>query len=127
MSVKTLVDPAPQGACSIPVQTAIGVVAALVLSPNPMRKGFVIQNTGTTVVKLSFGSTDPTQTVYHVALAACDAADDGKGGVYFDDAYTGAVRAISSGAAGTFLISEFTTGSPDWNQANDLGLVAAGT
>jgi hypothetical protein len=121
--IKTLAVPAPQATCSTPAQTAIADTAALVLAANAKRKGFSAQNTGTTVIKLAFGATNPTQTVYHVALAACTAADDGKGGIYFDDAFTGEVRAISSAAGGTFVIAEFLTGSPDWNQAGDLGLV----
>lgn len=118
---KQLVDPAPQASCSTPAQTSIGTAAALVLSANAKRKGFSAQNTGTTVIKLGFGATDPTQTVYHIALAACSVADDGTGGVYFDDAFTGDVRAISSGMGGTFLLSEYTTGSPNWVAAGDYG------
>jgi hypothetical protein len=87
------------------------------LSANAKRKGFSIVNTGTTVIKLTMGTTEPTQTVYHVALAACASADDGTGGAYFEAAFVGDVRIISSGAGGTCVITEFTTGNPDYNQA----------
>lgn len=120
--MRLLADPAPQTSCTTPAQTVIGTTAALVLSADQKSKGVFVQNTGTTVVKLAFGATNPTQSVYHVALAACSVADDGSGGAYSDDAYTGEVRAISSASGGTFVIARFQTGSPDWGQANDLGL-----
>ena len=120
-NVRVLSDVAPQANVTVPAQTSIGATAALVLIFNPMRKGFSIQNTGTTIIKLGFGSI-PTQTVYHVALAACTVADDGTGAAYFDDAYTGNVYAISSAGGGTFVLAEFTTGLLDFNQALDLGL-----
>ena len=119
--MRMLVDYAPQASVSVPSQVSISTTAALVLSANPKRKGVMVQNTGTTVIKLTFGATAPTQTVYHVALAACTGADDGKGGVYFDDACTMDVRAISSGAGGTFTLTEFVTGSPNWDLASALG------
>jgi len=119
----TFVEPTPQAGVSTPAQTSIGTTAGLALATNPKRKGLTVQNTGTTVIKLTFHPTDmPTQTVYDVALAAGSAADDGKGGFYSDDAYVGAVNAISSAAGGTFVIKEFTTGSPDYNQSGDRGL-----
>lgn len=121
MYTRTLADPAPQRGVSTPAQTSIGTTAAVVLALNHKRKGLFIQNTGTTVIKLAFGGTNPTQTVYHMALAACTVADDGTGGAYSDDATTEEVRAISSAAGGTFVIAEFTTGNPDWNRASDLG------
>lgn len=122
MAARLLSDPAPQATVSAPAQTSVSDTAGLVLSANQKRKGFTVQNTGTTIIKLAFGSTNPTQTVYHVALAACTGADDGLGGLYVDDAFVGEVRAISSAAGGTMVIAEYVTGSPDWNQAHDLGL-----
>lgn len=119
--IRALIEGAPQALVTTPAQTSIGATAALVLAANPERKGLVIQNTGTTVIKLTFGSDLPTQTVYHVALGAGTVADDGKGAVYIDDATTLAVNAISSGAGGTFVITEFETGMPDWNRASDWG------
>lgn len=120
--VRALVESGPAFGASTPAQTAISTVAALALAANPKRKGFIIQNTGTTVIKLSLGTTDPTQTVYHVALAACTIADDGKGAAYIETAWVGQVRIISSGSGGTCVITELTTGRADWNQASDFGL-----
>jgi hypothetical protein len=119
--LRALIESSPQGAASTPAQTSIGTTAAVILAANQKRKGLFIQNTGTTVIKLTFGATLPTQTVYHVALAASTSADDGKGGVYVDDATVTAVNAISSAAGGTFVLTEFTIGNPDWNQACDFG------
>jgi len=93
----------------------------MILQANPKRKGLLIQNTGTTVIKLTFGATLPTSTAYHVALRASTGADDGSGGVYLDDSWVGVVNALSSGAFGTLVVTEFKTGSPDWNRAADLG------
>jgi hypothetical protein len=120
--MRVLTDPGPVASASTPAQTSIGTTAALVLGANAKRKGLVIQNTGTTVIKLTYGPELPTQTVYHFALGAGTAADDGKGGSWTDDAWVGAVNAVSSGAGGTFVITEITTGSPDWGQASDLGI-----
>lgn len=91
---------------SAPAQLAQGTTAATIISANADRKGFTVQNTGTTVIKLAFGSTNPTQTAYHVALAACPVADNGLGGYYSDDTFTGDVRAISSGVSGTLVTLE---------------------
>lgn len=89
-----------------PAQTAVGTTAGEILVANTNRRGLMVQNTGTTVIKLSLGTTDPTQTAYHIALKAGSAANDGLGGVYIDDQWLGAVRAISSAAGGTIVITE---------------------
>lgn len=119
--VRVIAEGSPQLSVSTPAQTSQGVAAATIVAANPKRKGLIVQNTGTTIIKLSFGANDPTATVYHVALAACTAGDDGTGGIYTDDSWVGEVRAISSGAGGTCVVTEFKTGSPDWNQAMDWG------
>lgn len=103
------VEARPQSAEYTAAQTSIGTTAATILAANEARRSVIIQNTGTTTIKLLFGTGTPTQTVYHVALKACGIADDGSGGVYSDDAWRGAIRAISSGAGGTLVITEFTT------------------
>jgi hypothetical protein len=96
---------------STAAQTSIGTTAGQVLAANDNRKGLIIQNTGTSVIKLLLGSGTPTQTVYHLALMACSSADNGSGGSLLDDAWTGAVQAISSAAGGTAVITEIT-GAP---------------
>lgn len=96
----------PCSGVSPAAQTSIGTTAGEILAANPARRGFSIQNTGTTVLKLLYGPGTPTQTVYHLALPACTAADDGKGGYVGDDPWIGAVQAISSGAGGTCAILE---------------------
>lgn len=93
---------------SAAAQVSQGTTAAQVLASNASRKQFMIQNTGTTVIKLSFSSTDPTQTAYHVALSACTAADDGTGGTFVSDLYTGVVKAISNAVSGTLVVTEIS-------------------
>jgi hypothetical protein len=93
----------------------------VILTANPKRKGLLIQNTGTTVIKLTFSATDPTQTVYDVALKGGTDADDGMGATWIDPHFVGAVRGISSAAGGTVVITEFTLGNPDWSRASDFG------
>lgn len=115
--MRFLTEPSPQARVTTPAQVTIGATAAVVLAANPKRKGFIIQNTGTTVLKLTFGATVPTQTVYHVALKGCTLANDGTGGGYVEDRLVLAVNAISSAAGGTFVLMETMTGAPDWNLA----------
>jgi hypothetical protein len=100
--------------------------SGLIAGANSMgRKGLIIQNTGTTIIRLVLGTGTPSQTVYHVALKACSAADDGSGGVYVDDSWIGAIQAISSAASGTMVICETSVGSPtlsDMVKACDNGV-----
>lgn len=91
-----------------PAQSAVGTVAGQLLASNASRKRAMMQNTGTTVIKIALGATDPTQTAYHVALAPGAATDDGKGGVYIDEMWTGRIAAISSAAGGTVVVTELT-------------------
>lgn len=91
---------------SIPIQVSQDTSADLIIPANPVRKGFSVQNTGLTVIKLALGSTNPTQADYHVALAACSVANDGLGGYYSDDTFIGDVRAISSAGGGTLVYLE---------------------
>jgi hypothetical protein len=93
---------------SAPSRVAVGTTAVIALASNAARRGLLVQNAGTTVIKLTLGTVDPTATVYHVALKAGAAADDGLGGTYIDDQFTGAVRAISSAAGGAVVVLEVT-------------------
>lgn len=98
----------PRETVSTPAQTAVSNVAGTLLATTRARRGLVIQNTGTTVIYLVLGSATPTSTAYHIALAACSSANDGRGGTYNDDAWIGAVQAISSAPGGTVCITEIT-------------------
>ena len=119
---RALLEGSPQLGVTAPAQTSIGDTAALAASANPARKGLIVQNTGTTIIKLTLGGTNPSQTVYHIALAAATVADNGSGATYIDDNWVGEVRVISSVAGGTFFLTEISTGSPNWDRAMDLGL-----
>lgn len=102
-----LVDIRKASTVSTPAQTSTSSSAAVVLSSNASRRSFIIQNTGTVPVKLTFDGTNPTQTAYHLCLSACTVADDGTGAIYMDDQWTGDIRAISA-SAGTIVITEVT-------------------
>jgi hypothetical protein len=120
--IRAFVEPSPQATAAVPAQTSVGAAAGIILILNQKRKGFWVQNTGLTVLYLALGEVSPTVTAYHVALAACTGADDGKGGAYFDSNWIGTVRAISSAAGGTCVVAEVVTGAPDWNQSGDWGI-----
>lgn len=93
---------------SAPAQTAQSTTAAQVLAANARRRQVIVQNTGTTVIKLVLGTGTPTQTAYTVALGACAAANDGTGGAFVSDIWRGAIQAISSAAGGTLVVTEVT-------------------
>jgi hypothetical protein len=120
--IRAFIEGSPQAAVSVPAQTSVGAVAGVILSSNAKRKGFWIQNTGTTILYLSLGTTNPTVTAYHVALKGGTGADDGGGASYFESNWVGQVNAIGSAPAGTCVVVEITTGSPDWNQSGDWGI-----
>ena len=124
MPERVFIESSPQTSITVPAQTGIGAVATVVLVANPKRKGFMVQNTGTTIIKLAFGGTTstPNQTVYHIALKGGTGSDDATGSTYTDDAWAGDVWAISSAPGGTMVITEFTIGSPNWDLAGDWGL-----
>jgi hypothetical protein len=105
--VEAFIYAKPRKTASTPAQTSVGVGAGVILAANDNRKGLLIVNTGTTVIYLGLGAT-PTVTAYHYPLAACSSGDDGKGGQYFDDQWTGAVSAIGSAGGGTLVVTEIT-------------------
>lgn len=88
-------------------QTAVGTSSVNVLSSNTARREVIIQNTDTTVIYIGLGQT-PTSTTYHVALKACSSANDGTGGVYVSDLWTGQINAISSATGGHVVVTELT-------------------
>jgi hypothetical protein len=87
-------------------QTNVGNAAGQIIGTNRARRGFIVQNTGTTILYLLLGTGVPTTSVYHVALKACSVANDGLGGIYSDDSWVGPVQAIGSAPAGTCVITE---------------------
>lgn len=99
-------DIANASTASAPNRIVTGA-AAVILAANGLRRSFTIQNTGTATVKITFGATNPTTTVYHFALAPGSVADDGKGSFYVDDQWDGTVRAFSD-TPSSVVIMEIT-------------------
>jgi hypothetical protein len=89
------------------LQQAVGTSTTNVLSSNAARREVIVVNTGATIIYLGLGQT-PTATAYHVALKACAAANDGTGGVFVSDMWTGQINAIGSASSGTVVVTELT-------------------
>jgi len=100
-----LVSDGDSQVATAPAQTAVGTTEGQIVPANATRGQVIIQNTGTTVIKIALGAA-ATQTAYHVSLQAASAADDGSGGVFISDFWKGAIRAISSAAGGTCVVTE---------------------
>lgn len=105
---RTSIQAFPRETVSTPVQTSISNVAGLLVDTNRNRRGLIIQNSGTTTIYLSLGSVLPTSSAYHIALRACQSANDGSGGIYNDDSWVGQIQAISSAPGGTVVVTEIT-------------------
>lgn len=69
---------------------AIITAAGTVLALNQSRKVWAIQNLGTNPLFVRLGASAST-SVFHVILKAGTGADDGLGGYFSDDTYTGVV------------------------------------
>lgn len=74
-----------------------------VIASNANRKAWAIQNLGTNplFVRLATGA---SSTVFHVVLKGCAVADDGSGGYFSDEVYTGVVSA--TGTSPRFAVTE---------------------
>jgi len=74
------------------------------IQANLSRTDVQIQNQGTNVLYVKFG-TGCTTTNYDVTLAACTVAADGKGALYSNTGYTGIVSV--AGTSPSYTITEF--------------------
>lgn len=99
--------PVQSNTSTVAAQVAQGTTAAEILAANASRVRFMVQNVGTTVIKLILGAGTPTQTAFHVALPAGGADNDGSSPVYIDTLWIGAVQAISSASGGLLVVTEF--------------------
>jgi hypothetical protein len=100
-SVLPVQDDRPASASDTPV--TVGTTAVVAVSANTARKGLILCNCdGGRTIWLRFGATDPTSVRFSVQLAP--------GSTYElpSPAYTGAIRAIASGAGGILLVQELT-------------------
>ena len=104
----TVVNSASSSTATSPAQTTVGTTNAQLFASNSSRKKLIIQNTGTTKIKVSLGSTASTQSAYTICLGPCSASDEGDGGSYVDTTWTGAVQVISSAASGTLVGTELS-------------------
>lgn len=94
-----------------PSQTTLGTSPATALAANGSRKGFIVQNQGTTVIKVLLGVGTPTQSNYTVALPAGGTANDGSSAPWYGPqgiTWTGAIQWISSAAGGLCEVVELT-------------------
>lgn len=94
-----------------PSQKTVGTSAITLLPANANRKGFIIQNQGTTVVKLLLGSGVPDQNNYTMALPACGVNNDASSQPWCGPPgliWTGAVQAISSASGGLVGVVELS-------------------
>jgi hypothetical protein len=80
----------------------------ILLPASAIRKRFFIQNVGTTIIYLGLGAIAPTLTTYYLALPPGTVTDDGKGGTYIDELWTGEVQAISSVDGGEVVVTELS-------------------
>jgi hypothetical protein len=95
-------------AISDPIRHTVDAAAQLVLPSNSNREGFRIQNVGTSVIKGTLGSIDPTQTVFHFILPAGGTTNDGSSPPYESFLWSGEVRVISSVDGGAVVVAEYT-------------------
>jgi hypothetical protein len=84
---------------------AVGVAAVQLMLDNPNRTELAVSNVGTTHIYLGFGRV-PTALNYDFVLSPSGSANDGSGGVWISDIFTGAVWAISDVAAGSVALKE---------------------
>lgn len=107
--VTATVSPPTSSSANSPAQTTVSTSASQIVTSST--KGVRIKNTGTTVIKLGLGA-NPTQSAYHIPLAAGGSANDGTGGEWdgtiSGTLWTGAVYAISSASGGTCVITQLS-------------------
>lgn len=89
-------------------QLTVGTTAGQVLAANSNRLKYILQNCGTTVIKIILGAGTPTQSNYHFSLAPCGTANDGSSQSIIDTMWIGAIQAISSAAGGLLQVTELT-------------------
>lgn len=101
------VGTATSSTASSPAATSVTSTSSSVLASNAARKEFQIINTDVVTVYIGLGQT-PTATAYHIALSPCTTANDGTGGSYISDLWTGAVNAIVASTSGHVVVMELS-------------------
>jgi hypothetical protein len=110
----TVVQPGSSTSSALPGSNPFIItgVSSQILAANPNRKEVLVVNTGVVPVYLGLGQT-PSTLAYHVPLSACIVANDGTGGVYASDLWTGTINAICAATGsppvdGSLCVTELT-------------------
>lgn len=101
-----IVDSLNATSANAPSAQSVSTSSGQILASNSSRKQFLVVNTGVNAVYLGLGQT-PTATAYHVALSPCLTANDGTGGTFLSNLWTGAINAIAA-AASTVTVMELS-------------------
>lgn len=104
----------PFDQADVPVKTPKGgtsntpsiLSAAGALAANTARKSWSIQNLGTNPLFVRMSGTAASTTVFHRVLRAGTTNDDGTGGIFEDDVWTGAVQI--AGTSPRYTVTEIT-------------------
>lgn len=96
------------GSPQFPNPIAVGQINAVkLLDPNESRKEFIIQNTGTTILAIKFGSAPNYNSGdFHILLSAGAATRDGTAGSLVDDSWQGSVWIVSNQSGGECVLTE---------------------
>lgn len=89
----------------VSARKTVATTGSALLSADPNRKGFLIQNVGTNPVGIKLGANPDADTIA-VILPAGTALNDGKGGSWEWRVYRGAVTAIAFSADSAVLVTD---------------------
>lgn len=85
----------------------VGQSSVQALAANPNRKRALVVNTGASTLYVREGDTAASAETYTYPLAACGQANDGTGGRYESDLWTGAVQVFGTASGAACMVSEW--------------------
>lgn len=88
-------------------QQTVGTSGVILLAQNLSRVGWRIQNIGTTVIYVLYGSGSISSSNYTFSLPAGGTAQDGSSPVIFDTQWQGEIQILSSATGGKVSYGEF--------------------
>lgn len=106
-----VITPSTSNTASSSAQVTIGTSPLTALAANANRKGFSIQNQGTTILYILLGAGTVSNTNYTFALPACGVNNDGSSSTFLGFAgvvWTGIISWISSASGGLGTAVELT-------------------